>query len=412
MKLINIVWTLIICINTVSAQWKPRDYFIQDYKEKDKIVSVNVDNHFASNTIVSSFAWNYLRGNYISEAEKNQCIANFNSEQIRVGERFNSGFSIYKKLGNGPYFFGLEFSENIFYETRVHNDLFSLLFKGNNSFEGKAASLSPLDIRLFHYSAFKVGMSKQTDRFSFYCKLAYLGSKNYLDLKSTNGLLYTEQDGRSVDITLNLVSLDASAGQGGFLKFAGSGIQTEFGFDYKFSKRFGFYFGLDNLGYLKWKGQLKERIVDTSYVFEGVVISGILDSFSLDIKDAEDLRSRFIHEKTGLSKRVNLPVLFNFGIYHELVPGFLDLGLKYQYIQSDYADALWSGLVDIKFSPKLILGAEISYGGYGKFNGGVKAGLNLFNHLFAEAYFSSLNSLVTSKEPYTFIGGAAVRLAF
>lgn len=153
------------------------------------------------------------------------------------------------------------------------------------------------------------------------------------------------------------------------------------GFDYKFSNRFGFYFSLDNLGYLKWNGQLKERTVDTSYVFEGVVISGILDSFSLDIKDAEDLRSRFINEKTGLSKRVNLPVLFNFGIYHELVPGFLDLGFKYQYIQSDYADALWSGLVDIKLTPKLILGAELSYGGYGKFNGGVKAGLNLFNHL-------------------------------
>lgn len=412
MKLFNIVWTLFICLNSISAQWKSRDYFIEDYREKDKILSINVDNHFASNTIVSSFAWNYLKGKFISDSEKNECIANFTDEQIRVGERFNTGVSIYKKLGNGPYFFGLEFSENIFYETRVHNDLFSLLFKGNKGFEGEIALLNPLQIKLFRYSAFKAAISKQTDHFSFYCKLAYLGSKNYLDLKTRSGFLYTAQDGKAVDINLNLISLDASSDKGGFFNFAGSGFQTELGIDYKFSNRTGFYFELDNLGYIKWNGQLKERTVDTSYVFEGVIISGILDSFSLDIKDAEDLRSRFIKEQTGISRRINLPVLFNVGLYHELIPDFLKIGIRYQYIQSEYANALWSSMADIKLNPKLVVGAEVSYGGYGKFNGGVKAGLNLFNHLFAEAYFSSLNSLVASKEPYTFIGGAAVRLAF
>ena len=412
MKLLCTIWMLVFCICDISAQWKSSDYFKEIYKQQDKILSVAVDNHFASNTIVSSFAWNYLRGNYISESEKDDCISNFNNEQIRVGERFKTGISIYKKLGEGPYFFGLEYSENVFYETRVHNDLFSLLFKGNKSFEGKSASLNPMEIKLFHYAAFKAGISKQTDKFSFYCKLAYLGSKNYLDLKSTKGSLYTEPDGRAIDINLNLISVNSRRTSDGFLNFSGSGVQSEFGLDYKFSSSTGLYFELDNLGYIKWNKELVQRKVDTSYHFEGILISGILDSFSLDIKDAEELKSRFIIEQGGLSKRVNLPVLFKSGIYHDLIPDFLRLGLQYQYIQSDYADPLWSGLVDIKLNSKFMLGAEAYYGGYGKFNFGFKTGFNLFKLLYAEAYFNSLNSLLTSKEPYTFIGGAVARLAF
>lgn len=127
MKLFCTIWMLVFCICDISAQWKSSDYFKEIYKQQDKILSVAVDNHFASNTIVSSFAWNYLRGNYISESEKDDCISNFNNEQIRVGERFKTGISIYKKLGKVPIFLVWNI-QRMFFMKRVYTMIYLVCY--------------------------------------------------------------------------------------------------------------------------------------------------------------------------------------------------------------------------------------------------------------------------------------------
>ena len=61
---------------------------------------------------------------------------------------------------------------------RVYTMIYLVCYlKEIKALRAKSASLNPMEIKLFHYAAFKAGISKQTDKFSFYCKLAYLGSK-------------------------------------------------------------------------------------------------------------------------------------------------------------------------------------------------------------------------------------------
>ena len=53
-------------------------------------------------------------------------------------------------------------------------------------------------------------------------------------------------------------------------------------------------FQIDRLGNLNWNDDYKEQNVDSIYRFEGVNITSLLDSFTLDLKSPEELKDDFV----------------------------------------------------------------------------------------------------------------------
>ena len=112
-----------------------------------------------------------------------------------------------------------------------------------------------------------------------------------MDLTTNSGGLFTETDGRSIDLNLKLKSYDVNPVKNSFFDISGSGFITDLIASYKLTNNIEIEAGVEGFGFIKWNNKATERIVDTMYHFDGAEISNVLDSFSIAIKNVEELKN-------------------------------------------------------------------------------------------------------------------------
>ncbi|MGB4968150.1 MAG: DUF5723 family protein [Saprospiraceae bacterium] len=403
--------SLFLCIPTIllfvsiDGSGQSFDYFNDRFSSRDRIFGLKLDNYLSNNTLVGSFVLDYINGNFITEEEKNKCISNFGKDQIKFAEIFNTAASYQKRIGKSKYFFGLEVGEHVHYETEAHRDLFVLLFKGNKIFENKSASLDPLQIRLLQYLFLKVSLSKEAGPLSFYASIGYTGGQRLLDLKTNKGSLFTANEGKYVDLNLGLTSIDVSPAATALFSLSGSGMIVDGGIRYDVSKSTRVSLDLNGLGYIKWNKGITERIVDTAYRFEGVVISNVLDSVSIAIKNVEELKSSFISERELDHVKSTLPFTVSFGLSQFIIPERVQFGIKYQYLNSDISKHFYALSLNYYLSKNLLVGMNANIAGFGNWNIGPQLALTILDRMYVHFYFNSLSNLVDPDQPVSLTGG-------
>jgi hypothetical protein len=398
------------CINSrLLAQ--AFSYFEKNLAQNKSVFGFNLSQKFETNSLTSGFVLDFVNGHFISDEQKEDCIRNFKNESILAGEQFNLSLNYQRKLGGSNNYLNFEADQSFFYESNLHPDIFVLLFKGNKTYENKVANLNPLKIRSLQYINFKVGFQRITDNYTLKLNIGYVGGQRFLDLTTTQGGLFTQAEGRSIDLNLKLKSLDVNPADHSFLDFSGSGFMTDLVASYKLSNSIEIETGIKGYGSIKWNNNVTERIVDTMYHFDGAEISNVLDSFSIAIKNVEELKSSFINESQHLNYRTDLPYLIYIKYSQFIIPEILQLQLRYGSLKSDFSKSLFNSSVNLLLSSNKLVGLNLDAGGYGGWNLGAQFAICFSNKTSIHLYFNSISNLAKPSREFNLTGGMIYRRA-
>jgi hypothetical protein len=386
-------------------------YFEKNLSENNSVGGFNLTQSFGTNSLISSFVLDFVNGKFITEEQKDRCIANFKSDNVIAGEQFNLALNNSYKLGASSNFLFMEAGETFFYETKLHQDIFKLIFKGNKDFENKSASLNPLQIRSLQYLYLKAGIHRMTEKYSFKFNMAYVGGQRFLDLNTSRGQLFTGTEGRFIDLNLKLNSWDVNPGSHSLFTISGNGFMTDLSFSYMLSKNTELGFGIEGLGLIKWNKTVTARSVDTLYHFEGEEISNVLDSFSIAIKNVDELKSSFIKETNDVNRTTNLPYEAYVQLSHFLIPDYLQIQLKYGYIKSEFSSPFLNSSLNLYLSTHHLVGLNVDAGAYGKLNIGGQLAFCFSNKSSIHFYFNSISNLILPSNEMNLTGGLIYRKA-
>ncbi len=400
---------ILVILLSIKSQAQNFQYFESEFSQNKSVMGFTLRQQFASNSLTSGFVLDYLNGKFITEEQKNQTIANFKNKTIKAGEQFNLSLNYQKKLGESRNFLFFELGESFFYETQFHEDIFILLFKGNKSFENKTALLNPLVINSHLFFYLKTGLHRYGNRLEFKWNVSYIAAQRLLELETSHGGLFTATDGRFIDLDLQLRSYDFNPISNTLFKISGHGLFTDLIVNYKLSQSSEVGAGLEGLGFINWDQGVTERIVDTSYRFEGFEVSDILDSFSVDIKNPQELKSSFIKERQNISKKTNLPYIVYLQYSQFLIPDFLQLRVQYGMRNSDISDSFLFGAANLFISRSKLFGLNAGTGGYGKLNIGAHFAMNFSNNSMIQLYFNSISNLIVPSREMNLTGGMIYR---
>lgn len=377
-----------------------------------KSISFGVKAHqeLASNGITGRFFKDYIAGGFLEEDVKNRSIARLKDENF-AGIHY--GGSAFMMMGLRQSSFNLTFSidYNSFNEILFHKDIFILYFKGNKSFEGMTANLTPFQIERTDYSAFKIGVLKNYGSLKLGLKMGICSGLEHLSLKTNKGTLFTATDGKYVDLQMLLQSYHWSSNATGIINSKALGLVLDGELSYNATKNIHLSFHFKNLGFMDWSGHIRERVVDTLYRYSGLEIDNLLDTFSIKVKNVDEIESDFVKTTSGLSRRSYLPAEWNASLGFKLLDDRFYISLGCGGVRSAFANTIYFINTQYRFSSALAGGVLIKKNAYAGWDLGMHMGFSLAKTLGIQFYWESLSFLGSSDRNLQLTGGAALRMS-
>ncbi len=200
-------------------------------------------------------------------------------------------------------YFSFSLTEKFFAHFSYPKDLMLLLWKGNGQFVGKTADFKGIGLNAMHYREYAVGMSHEiNNRLTVGARGKLLFGKLNVNSKKTEISLYTDENTYDLTANSNILintsipeamfedSLDFDAGNY-IMNTKNKGLAIDLGACYKLNNKFTFSASVIDLGYIKWKSDVKNYYNDNvSFTFEGFDIGDMLKYDTIDFDDvAEEL---------------------------------------------------------------------------------------------------------------------------
>jgi hypothetical protein len=203
-------------------------------------------------------------------------------------------FSIRLKVRE--YYFSYNITEKISFRFAYPKDFFTFIQKGNEAFVGSTADFSTLSINASHYREHAFGMLKETKKIIYGGRVKFLTGFSNIHMKNKKADFSTGSEmyelGFSAEGTLNTAGIphdSASAEDFGenYLRrleqLKNPGLALDGGFTYKLNKKWNFSFAFNNIGFIKWKTDVKNYKVKGKYDFAGFdIANAFISDDSLD----------------------------------------------------------------------------------------------------------------------------------
>ncbi|MBK8954205.1 MAG: hypothetical protein IPM34_01430 [Saprospiraceae bacterium] len=406
--------TLALFYFTVSASLiVAQDYnHLFDRVSDVKTLSIGVCAYqdMASDGITSSFFKDYIAGGFITEEQKDECIAAMNTKNRAL---ISYGGNASVKLGWGGSATKLIFEAgyNSFNEVFFHKDVFVLYFKGNKSYEGKSAGLDPFLVNRIDYSGFSFGLEKAYSSFRIQLKAGLVSGLDYLTVETQNSSLYTAPEGKFVELKMQLESSDLNSASPGIWNTKGMGVRGEIGINWQAMGILDLGFQVRNLGFIDWNDQLRKRNIDTLYQYSGIEIDNLLDTFSITVKSIKEIESDFVKTKYNQSKRSQLPAEWLATAGLKLLNDKLYLNLGVGGIRSDFSQTNYFINSQYRFSEGFATGLLIKKHSYASWDVGAHATVLLTKSIGLQLYWESLTFWSSKSSDLNLTGGAAFRFS-
>lgn len=318
----------------------------------------------------------------------------------------NVFFNINKKNHERFLSFGLGMREKIDFNFTLNKDLLSLLYKGNKQFAGQTVNLAPSLNFLFYNEYFlaaagQFNLSLPATKLKLITikpavRLRYLKGIASIDMPEANISMYTDPEGRFIDLTTSLQANlaasvdtpDAESTLGNInlnsLKGPGKGFGLDIGVGVTLLENLQLHAAMIDMGSIHFTRNTINYTKHASYTYDGV-------DFNQDDKSvrAADLENLIQPEKTYNSYRQKLPTRF-------VLSGFYGLGKKtkravpyykhnvtFTYVQGfrNYLSATTQPALNIGYAYNLRnlvnAGLGFTFGGLNKIQGGAQLGLRL-----------------------------------
>ena len=344
-------------------------------------------------------------------------LQNFDGK-VLTGQIRNVGGRVYlnstKKPGAKYYFFGIEHHHIL--DSSIDEELAALFLKGNKHYTGKTMEAPDSRYYNIYYNQISGGMGFNFDKGDVKQQLQWglslnLG-QNYDYLGLENSTFYTDPEGEFLDITVSAETKLSDTVWAEFYEVKGIGMSGELLYSYKKSKDFHFDVSIRNLGFVNWNANTFSGVIDTSFVFQGLVVDTIESdngSFPTDY-DLKSLRRwLFPNAETGsFSTATPFSIGLSGGKFFS--DGKFYAGIKAKYYPLLKAPVMLEFFGTYNHKNIFFLTPVFLYSSYKKLNYGLSIGVNISDNIRFDVGSAYLNSMFTGS---SLAGqGGFVRLGF
>ncbi|GIV42458.1 MAG: hypothetical protein KatS3mg034_1768 [Vicingaceae bacterium] len=327
--------------------------------------------NFNSNVINKPIYLKFLNGGEISR----QAIDNSLDQLIgqnRAGYDFinlmyfkESVDSMFGKY-NGSRWIGVRTFDHL--DIGFSDDLYKLLFLGNQPFKGKELKLSPLSVTQLTFKELIFGIEQEIIRNERLVKqgisFSVISGNRYWDLWSDDLSFYTSSTGDSLVLKGRIMHSESDSLARKYFSLNGWGIGTSFFTEIPLTDCDIIRIGMDGFGYVFWNKNSLNYQWDSTLTFTGFHLgkfNSIEDSVSNQIRQYED-NAKFLSSKNLFGTL--LPAFFNFSYNRYVARNFeITAGLQLR-IMANYKPFIYlrpSYFIKQDF----VAHFNISHGGYG-----------------------------------------------
>ncbi|MCX6291991.1 MAG: DUF5723 family protein [Bacteroidetes bacterium] len=403
MRNIFISFLFFSCALTLTAQ--QADFFSlpSSYSKKINAWSLSTEFYFASDAITNELAKTYYLDGFITDEMKNEVSKNLHDKN-RMGGDFSNEFYFYHHpdslLGcrNMNWFIGFK---NINHQdASFTRDLFEIYFRGNKNYAGRQAVFDGFHYQLLKYQQLQVGIAKSvrkdSAKFEFGGGIGFNNGQQLFRIDAPHSGLYTADDGEFLDVTAAAEIHNSDSLHKNFGAFNGFGVSTDLFFRGEIKKKHFFFAQISNLGFIRWNNHSTELKTDSSFRFEGIDVSQVLnftDTVRSMVAFDSTVAQPFLSRRKYHSITTMLPAKIEAGYKRIIGESHCTAGLGGNYIfNADYFPLVY--LDGGYYWKNNDLELTFSYGGYTTFGAGinyrkyfrqgytVSAGSNYLNSLF------------------------------
>jgi hypothetical protein len=364
-----------LMLNAVSAQFN-NDFFNDSTKRIS--VSFGANYTYGSEAVNTSFLNKFLFGGKIEQNEKDDVYKNLNSINT-IGQDVNYQLNVeipvdtlFNKT-NLSLLFGFEYVEH--FDAQFTEDLFKFTFDGNKQFAGQKAEINNTIFNFFEYQQFNFGLISTQTKNNKVAKegviISLIKGQNHQAIVVPEGSIFTEQDGKELIVDINYTYNSSDTSNTNLLAFNGLGISTDLFTDFILKNGDKVHLAVNDLGFIYFNKSSLEYATDSTFYYDGIQVDNVfslndtvLSDISRDslINNISDVKSGDYSIALPTAININYTKYFNqkwklnVGFYHKILSNYFPLFYTNTYYY---------------FNPTFALKAHVSYGGYGKMNGGL-----------------------------------------
>lgn len=362
--------------------------FADEFPDSAKArIGITADYDLGSNNLTNEFSSIYYRGGYINNALKDEVLGRTKNKN-RVGANLNYGIYAAFKLDSLFHkkdislFFSIKNREH--FDAAFSKDLYKTGFYGNALNAGKTAYFDGFSTSLLRYQQLQLGLffTKIDSAARFGIAFSFLKGEQYESVYAKTASLYTSADGQYLDFNTSITAARSDTSKKGYGAFNGYGASADLYFEAPFKGRLGdskITISVSDIGLLRFNQNSLYLSQDSTFHFEGYQINNLHDLENAVITDSFSQDSIGKNKNGALKKQnvsVTLPAVLDFSFQTKISKNFvLHEGIHYMF-NANYKLLAYIK-AEVYFSPRLMLAASFSYGGYSNFN----YGLGLFANL-------------------------------
>ncbi|MFM2135628.1 MAG: hypothetical protein RL021_1028 [Bacteroidota bacterium] len=368
--------SLFIAINALSRVHGQHTDIRNEYALPDSArysVGLSSEYFFASDALTNRLAQDYLLHRFIDDPVKD-AVSEQSSDLNRFGLAFNGAIEFLHRPDSSKTHYIFSLQHHLFVDSKFRNDLFDLYFRGNKPFAGDTAYVRNSSFRLLFYYQAGAGAagSSLNGKIRWYGLGSFLIGHDLLDVKATNGWIYTSPDGEFIDSDMHLTFRQSDSAGTAPTTMNGAGASMTAGISVATGENGRIHFGVRNLGFIHFFERSSFAEVDTNLRFEGIDATDLFD-FSDSITgiiDDSTLVQQYIVNRRKESFNAATPGQID--LWHEqgLLKNNLSLALGTRlYLRNTSIPLVWTE-VSVRLSPHHTFRLRAQYGGYTELTAG------------------------------------------
>lgn len=380
-------------------------------------VGVKADYDIGSNNITNAFLGKFYKGGFIDKELKDE-VLNRSKNKNRIGANVNTGIYAAFKLDslmhhkNLSVFFTVKDRQH--FDAGFSKDFYKVGFYGNSAYAGKTADLSGFNMTLLRYQQVQIGLfsSKYDSAARWGIGLSFLKGEQYASVFAKTAELYTSEDGSYIDFNTSMEAAKSDTSKKGIGAFNGFGASVDIYFEAPFKTRLGnskLRVSVSDIGLINFNKNTLYLKQDSLFHYSGFNINSIYDlqDSTLANNTSQDSVMNSVAPFKKRSVSVTIPAILNLSYETRFSENFeLIEGIRYMF------NANYDLMVFLKgnfyFSPRFMLSATLSYGGYSTFNYGIGVFADLGKGFVMYAGSNNIEGFIVPKK--TTAQGAYVSL--
>ena len=354
-----------------------------------------------SNALNNEFVNTYYQGGFISSEIKNNTYTRMSGVN-RFGLLLKNDLEWNHEIANStnPTSVFVKLAQYSINEMQFTDELFKLIFFGNNDFIEKSVNFSNSSFQSLNYLQLKAGLTYQfIEKAGMHQIQVAMGlnlGQNHTAIQVKRGSFYTQTNGEHVNLDLDANIQQSDTARKDFLDFNGWGPNLDFSYQYTFSHKNSIGFSIENFGYIEWNKNSFDTHADTTLNFQGVEVDNIY-KISSDIfnRKLDDLKNELAYKSYKKQYITYTPakfyVFYTQPIFKNRLIVKFEGGNTFFSCQKPY----FKLQAKYNFSPNIYVTPMIQFGGYGSLNIGAMIGINPWRDFSFIMYSQYLNSIIS-----------------